>query len=169
MRLVADRVRKWRSSISGKLSTSTFCHPCILPCDALVFNPAVEVTPAGITGLNACDFVFNFDLLESLTSSSESFREFVEGHWDKVIQSAFVFQVQPLNPELSPFVIHAYPAVDGKARHSQVELPKSLKVVCRQQRITIGAFTTDGDAGYDITHNQQNEQHVRPRRLWPDT
>jgi hypothetical protein len=138
-------------------------------------------------------------LLESLTASCECFLEFIERHWDKVIQCAFVFQIQPLNPERSPFVIYAQPAVDEKARHSQVELLKSLKVVCGQQQITIGAFATDGDAGSDIVHNRQSEQHVRefeknrryamygdiytgkipnvqdtadggrPRGLWPDT
>jgi hypothetical protein len=159
--LVIDRVRKWRSGIAGKLSTSTTCPRCILACDALGFKPSVEVTPDGVTGLDVNDFDFNYDLLESLTSSAESFREFVEGNWDKVIESAFVFQIQPLNPNLSPFVVYAQPKVDGKARHEQVELLKSLKVLCGQQRITIGAFATDGDARYDVVHNQQSEHNLR--------
>jgi hypothetical protein len=158
--LITDRIRRWRSSISGKLSTSTFC-PVRFACAALAFKLSIEVTPDRITGLDVCDFDFNSDLLESLPSSSESFQEFVEGHWDKLFGSAFVFHIQPLNLNFPPFVIYAQPAVDGKGRHLQVELLKSVKISFGKQRITIDAFATDGDAGCDVVHNQQSELHVR--------
>jgi hypothetical protein len=40
----------------------------------------VEITPDGLAGLDIRDFGFNYDLLEPLTSSSQAFLEFVEGH-----------------------------------------------------------------------------------------
>jgi hypothetical protein len=76
----------------------------------------VEVTPDGLSGLDARDFDMDADLLERLTSSRKGFQEFVEWHWDHVLTAAFVFQIQPLNPGLQSFLIFAQPAKDSKAR-----------------------------------------------------
>jgi hypothetical protein len=67
----------------------------------------VEVTPDGLSGMDARDFDMDADLLERLTSSRKEFQEFVEGYWDHVFTATFVFQIRPLNPGLQPFLIFA--------------------------------------------------------------
>jgi hypothetical protein len=163
--LVLDRVRKWRASL-GEAVRSTDCPRCILACDALVCKPNVEVTADALSGLDARDFDLDGDLLESLTSSAKTFQEFIQGHWDHVLTAAFVFQVQPLNPKLRPFLIFAQAARDGKARAEQVELLKQLKLICSHGRITVGGFATDGDSAYDDFHEEQvrlNLVHFRKK------
>jgi hypothetical protein len=68
----------------------------------------VEVTPDDLLGLDARDFDMDVDLLERLRSSGKEFQEFV-GHRDHVLTAAFVFQIQPLNPGLQPFLIFVQP------------------------------------------------------------
>jgi hypothetical protein len=95
--LAVDRVRKGRNSMSGECSTSRFCPRCLLACHALVFKPSVEVMPEGLRELGISDF---------------DFLDFFEGHWGRVIKSAFGFQ--HLNPNLSAFAIYRQPAVNLK-------------------------------------------------------
>jgi hypothetical protein len=96
--LVLERVRAWHNELEGLPSQA--CPRCILVCDALACKPAVEVTPDGLSGLDVRDSDMDADLLERLTSSRKEFQEFLEGNWDRVVTTAFVFQIQPLNPGL---------------------------------------------------------------------
>jgi hypothetical protein len=72
-----------------------------------------------LAGLSVSDLDLSYDLLESLTSSSAAFQEFVGQHWDQVLHSAFGYQVQPLDLELELSVILVQPARDGKAKDPQ--------------------------------------------------
>jgi hypothetical protein len=55
-------------------------------------------------------------LFDSLLTSRKGFFDFVKTHWDRVLHAAFVFQVQPLNPDLQPFIALAQPATDGEGK-----------------------------------------------------
>jgi hypothetical protein len=46
---------------------------------------------------------------------------------------------------------------DGKASEQHAKLLADLKFICGRERITIGAFATDGDSGYDPLHETQSE------------
>jgi hypothetical protein len=87
-----------------------------MPCDALACKPRVEVTTRGLKGINVSDFDFDCDLVDSLLASCKGFLDFLKTHWDGILHAAFVFQVQPLGPDLRPFIALARPAADGKAR-----------------------------------------------------
>jgi hypothetical protein len=126
--LVLERVRAWRNGLEGLPNQA--CPRCILACDALACKLAVEVTPDGLSGLDAQDFEMDADLLERLTSSRKGFQEFIEEHCDHVLTAAFVFQIQPLNPGLQPFLIFAQPAKDGKARGDKTALLTTLSEIC---------------------------------------
>jgi hypothetical protein len=121
----------------------------------------VEVTSRGLKGLDVRDFDFDCELFESLLSSSTAFLDFIHTHWDRVLHAAFVFQIQPLDPDLEPFIVYAHPAADGKAREDHVRLLQDLKVVCGKERITIGAFAPDGDSGYDPLHEDQFALNIK--------
>jgi hypothetical protein len=120
----------------------------------LAGKPTVEVTPDGLSGLGARDFDMDADLLERLTSSRKEFQEFMEEHWDHVFSAAFVFQIQPLNAGLQPFLIFAQSAKDGKGRGGQTTLLTTLKEICGQGCITVGGLATDGDPVYGAFHEE---------------
>jgi hypothetical protein len=90
----------------------------------------VEVTDGRLTGLDVTQFEFNYDLVESLTSSSEAFNEFVAGHWDSVFQAAFVYQLQPLDPDLETCILFADPAPDGKTRDGELAMLRRIRDIC---------------------------------------
>jgi hypothetical protein len=120
--LVLDRVQKWHTAMGKEANLHSTVFPrCILACDARACKPSVEVTPDGLLGFHSNDFDFDCDLLESLTSSPDAFRDFVHRHWDRMLTAAFVFQIQPLDPRLRPFLTFAQPARDGKAREEQAD------------------------------------------------
>jgi hypothetical protein len=132
-----------------------------LACDALAFKPTVEVTDEEITGLDLANFELDYDLLESPPGSSSAFPEFVQGHEDDVFQSALIFQIQQLRHDLAPVMVCAESGTDDKARAPEVELLRSLKLTASRMHMTIGAFVTDGDSGYDLIHEKQNEINCR--------
>jgi hypothetical protein len=77
---IVDRVRAWACNFSTTIRASQ-CARCILSCDVLVVTPMARVCPITITGIDATDFHFNYDILETLPSSSQAFSECVDGHW----------------------------------------------------------------------------------------
>jgi hypothetical protein len=114
----------------------------------------VEVTDTELKGLDLTNFEFNYDLLESLTASGEAFREFVDGHWKNVLQAAFVYQLQPLDPNLETCILFVHAAPDGKARKNELDTLLRIRDICSRQHLTVGAFATDADSGYDPAHEK---------------
>jgi hypothetical protein len=161
--LAPARAKKWRCDIAHKFPAKARAgtHPrCILACEALACVGSVEVNPDSLTGLGVSDLDLPYDLLESLTSSSTAFQEFVTHNWDRVLRSAFVYQVQPIDPDFELFVIFAQPVRDGTARFPQVEALKGLRERCGHCRLTIGALVIDGDSGYDAIHQTQSKLNI---------
>jgi hypothetical protein len=152
--LVAERVRTWRNNLRGEIGHKD-CPRWILACDALACKPNVRKTTGGLKGIDVSDFDFECDLFDSLLASRKGFLDFVKTHWDRVHHAAFVFQVQPLDPDLRPFIALAQPAVDGKEREQHAQLFQYLRVICGRELITIGVFATNGDSGYDPVHETQ--------------
>jgi hypothetical protein len=91
MDLATARVRAWRSGISDGVR-GTYCPRCTLACDALACKRHVEVAKDTLIGLNVTDFDLNYHLLESSTSSSGTFRDFIRGEWNRGFHVDFVFQ-----------------------------------------------------------------------------
>jgi hypothetical protein len=146
--------------LSGQLGHKDY-PGCILACDALACKRDVEVTARGFKGLDASDFDFDGELFESLLSSRKAFLDFVKTHWDRVLHAAFVFQIQPLDPDLPAFLVYAQAAADGKAREAHARLLSDLKVVCGKERFAIGAFGADGDSWYDPLAEVQSTYNLR--------
>jgi hypothetical protein len=91
-------------------------------------------------------------LFDSLFASRKGFFDFVK---TGVLHAAFVLQVQPPDPDLRPFIALAQPAADGKAKEQHAQLLQDLKVTYGRERITIGAFATDGDSEDNPVHETQ--------------
>jgi hypothetical protein len=113
--LAVEWVRSWRNNLRGKVHYED-CPGCILACDALACKPSVEVTAGRLKGIDVSDLEIDCDLFDSFLASRKGFLDFLKTHPDGVLHAAFIFQVQPLDPELRPFITLAQPAADGKAR-----------------------------------------------------
>jgi hypothetical protein len=157
--LVVERVRSWRNNMHGKIGYKD-CPRCILACDALACKPSVEMTAGGLKGIDVSDFDFNCDFFDSLLTSRKGSLDFVKTQWDRVVHAVFVFQVQPLDPDLPSFIALAQPAADGKAREQHAQLLQDLKVICGKECITSCAFATDGDSGSDSVHETQAQGNL---------
>jgi hypothetical protein len=99
--LALERAQQWRIDVAVKFSEKFRfnIHPrCVLACDTLACALSVEVNPQGLAGLDVRDLDLSYYLLESLTSSSAAFQEFMRQHWDQVLHSAFASRVQPWIP-----------------------------------------------------------------------
>jgi hypothetical protein len=118
--LVVERVRTWRNNLPRKIAYKD-CPRCILACDALACKSSVEMTAGGLKDIDVSDFDFDCELFGSLLVSRKGFLDFAKTRWDRVLHAAFVFQVQPLNPDLRPFIALAQPAADGKAREQHTQ------------------------------------------------
>jgi hypothetical protein len=94
--------------------------------------------------------------IDGLLTSSSQFQEFVAAHWDRVYQAAFVFHLQPHNPAISSLALYVALRPDGKARKTEFEIIYELRIICKQQHITLRAFTVDGDTQYDSIHSEQD-------------
>jgi hypothetical protein len=68
-KLVSDRIHSWRRTISNKLKSRQSFPRCVITYDVLSCRPNVSVISEQIVGLDLNDF--NYDLLESVTPSSE--------------------------------------------------------------------------------------------------
>jgi hypothetical protein len=102
--------------------------------------------------LDASDFDFDSEVFESLCFLRKLFSSSSTLNWDRVLHPARVLQIQPLDLDLRPFRVYAQPAADGKAREQHAKLSTDLTLIGRRERITIGAFGTDGNSGYDPLH-----------------
>jgi hypothetical protein len=136
--LMVEWVRTWRNNMPGKIGHND-CLQCILVCDALPWKPSVEETTRSLKDISVSDSGFDCDLFDSLLASRKGFFDFVKTCWYQVLHAAFVFQVQPLGPDLRPFIALAQPAADRKARKQHAQLLQDLKVIRESERITTGA------------------------------
>jgi hypothetical protein len=121
------------------------------------------MTVGGLKGIDVSDFNFDCDLSDSLVASCKRLSDFVKTHWDPVLHAAFVFQVQPLDPDLRPFIALAQPAADGNAREQRALLLQDLTVIYGRERFAIGDFVTDGDSGYDPVHKTKTRWNCSRR------
>jgi hypothetical protein len=112
-------VKVWGESVCGGFGSLAF-PGCVIACDGLALKPAVEVTDEKLIILDLTQFEFNSDFLEWLTSSGEAFQEFVGEHSDGVFQTAFVYQLQSLDPHLEMSIFFAERATDGQARAQEL-------------------------------------------------
>jgi hypothetical protein len=158
--LIAKRIKEWRRrACAGGYRWEKYPR-CVIASDALAFRPSVEVTNEKLTGVDLTDLEFDGDVLQELTSSSTAFADFVSVHWKSILHAAFVYQLQPLDPNLDTCVLFVHGAPDGKARARELAMLKQIKEIASRKHVTIGAFATDGDSGYDPKHTKNFEANM---------
>jgi hypothetical protein len=100
----------------------------ILSVDAIAFRPMVTISDAGsVDGLKDLTHLDNPDLLTQFLADPAAFSEFLRQHWDSTDTALFVFQIQPLHPNLTCCIVHVMPAVSGKENNEMVERLHAVK------------------------------------------
>lgn len=71
-----------------------------------------------------------------------------------MIRAAFIYQIQPLNADLRPFVIHIKETINGKANTEIIDLLYQISKISKNMNINIRAFSFDGDNAYSELNQQ---------------
>ena len=150
------------SSYKDSNHLSTF--DATLAVDALYFTPEVEIDNEG----NVSGMIFSGQNKNSLPKELFSlfaddpgqFAEFLSRNSGFMIKAAFVFQIQPFDCKLKPFVVHIKSATNGKANNTIVELLQEIKRIAKNRNINIRSFAFDGDNAYLNLHIIYYESYI---------
>ena len=121
-----------------------------LAVDAVFFKPEVKISvDKCVKGI----LLTSSEVAE--TAKIENYQDmklFLQKHWQSVIKSGFVFQVQPYLLQYKPFVVHIKPASNGKASEDIVNLLHQIRAKLKNRRIVIKSYAFDGDGAYRKLH-----------------
>jgi hypothetical protein len=159
------RIREWRNSQHIPPHQQI---RAVLAVDAVAFKPEVVVSPGSIQGIDVSELIAGDmdSLIEDMLGSREKFLDFVNRNWNDVIQAAFIWQIQPLDPDVKPLVFYAQTSRDGKARQEHIDMIEVLVREGFRRHVTLSIVAADGDNGYNHLHDQQYEWHLR-NCPWP--
>ena len=132
--------------------------------DAIFFTPEVKVSDDSIFE----GILFSQEEIELISKNCFSkFKKnpnelqiFLQLNNNKIIRTAFVFQVQPYQKIYSNFVVHVEPAVNGKANKKIVDMLKYIKDVLKNRNISIMSFAFDGDSAYSQMHEEYFNSYI---------
>ena len=147
----------------SNISKSAVIDAC-LAVDAICFTPDVKITNDsevyGIDLNEEFDFYKEHKIYKSLSEDIGRLETFIKLNWEKVIKSAFVFQVQPYDIRLKPFVIHVFPTPNGKGSDIIISLLDKIRQDLKKWRINIRSFAFDGDNSYLELHRAFYESYI---------
>ena len=147
---------------NNKLKKSETIEVC-LAVDAVAFTPEMQITSNGeVKGVNPltaktsisprCFSLFSKDPIE--------LEKFIKANSNEILKAGFVFQVQPYDIMLQPFVIHVYPTVNGKGNETIVELLHKIRKICKSRNLTVKSYAFDGDTAYMELHKLYYESYI---------
>jgi hypothetical protein len=91
------------------------------------------------------DIQLENDFVRVLVESDPAFREFVAQNWGRVRQAAFVWDLQSLDPEISPLVLYVTRRANRHAKAEDLEIQTDPRKLCAEEHITLEIFTADDD------------------------
>jgi hypothetical protein len=87
----------------------------ILAVDAVAIHPVITIYENGeIEEIEDVNNLTSPDIFTQFVVHPIKFHEFTFQHWDAASSSLFVYQLQPLTPELACFGVHVVKATNGK-------------------------------------------------------
>ena len=132
----------------------------ILGVDAASVNPAVTIfNDQSIKGLvNNYESKDKFFTQGSVTL--QLFEEWLKNNSKLMVNSMFLFNIQPLNPNLNSFIIHIHPSNCGKGEKLIIQILNNLKDQLKKFDINTVAFAADGDSIFRPMHVQNINDHI---------
>lgn len=148
----SDLVKEWRNA--NQIQSKAYIS-CILSVDALCFRPEISVSPNGdVTGIQNFIHDDRTDIFQTFSEDPEQFVLFLQENWKDALAAAFVFQLQPLSPDLPNLIIHIMPHIHGKASVDQVLNLDYFRDILKRNKITIKGYAFDGDSAYSKLHEK---------------
>jgi hypothetical protein len=96
--------------------------------DVVAFWPKVTITEVGeVHGLTNLKRLDDPELFTEFLKDPRDFAQFFQNRQKETYSSVFAFHIQPVNPTFPCFVIHVYPAENGKENPQAVENLLTLK------------------------------------------
>ena len=130
--------------------------------EAILAVDACSVTPslALYSNQTIVSFTSKYQITKELVSSNIMvFEEWLRMNSHLMIKALFVFQVQPISPNIEPFVIHVFPSNNGKANEHILFLLDQISAKLSEKSINIIGFALDGDSFISQRHDKNIEKH----------
>lgn len=134
-------------------------EPVILAVDACSVNPTVSIFSNGTVEGLIEKYQMSKDLLTQSSTTISVFEEWMQNVSSLVIDSYFVYHVQPLNPSLNNFILHIVPSKGGKGNNSTISTLKKLAKILQSVNITVVSFSSDGDTFATPSHTNNIKKH----------
>lgn len=141
----------------------------ILAVDAISLDPYVKVLENGtVTGVFK-DTNLTKEQIEELRHEIKRQETYINTLKNVTVSSAFVYQIQPLNPMYPCSVVFIEPSNNGKAAYKQIQNLIQIRDVFQENGFQILAFASDGDSAYKWLTNKTLSKHQLLTRPIIDT
>ena len=133
---------------------------CILSVDAIAFSPDVTITKDNkIIGLKKDVFQNIENPYQFFCENAQQWLNSLMINWNQIENYAFVYYIQPINPDYSCSIIHFSPSPQGKATNIQCETLETLRNKLKNHKMYVLGFAFDGDNCYDFYHDSFFSQY----------
>ena len=137
----------------------TLNEPVILAVDACSVNPTVSIFSNGTVKGLIHEYQMDSDLLTQASNTISVFEKWMVNVSKMIVDSYFVYQVQPLSPNLNSFILHIETSKSGKANISTLLMLKKLARILQSVNITVVSFASDGDNFASSSHDYNIKIH----------
>ena len=141
--------------------------PGVLAVDALSLDPYIKVDNTGnVTGIIG-NIKLSSDDLSKVKNVVKEQEELIKRLKNITINSAFVYQFQPINSYYRCFTVYVQSATSGKATQKQVETLYTISKKLKQMNFSVFSFASDGDPMYHklITDNVKRWNCIKERPI----
>ena len=145
---ITERYRK-----SNKIDDTQIVHG-VLACDAISTNTYLRVNKAGYVTGTISDIFLPPESLGLLAEEISKQEELLMNLKNETISDAFIFQYQPLDDKLPPFIVHIVPSNSGKASTNITKTFKKLAAQLKLKNFLTLAYATDGDSAFNQFANK---------------
>lgn len=127
-----------------KNETQVSSESFVLAVDALSSTPFANIRKnLSVTGLMTDDV--NADESFLIEYSIEKFENFIQKHSDQIVNSLFIYSLQPLSHKLPTFFIYILPYNSGKANNFTTSTLNEISEICLMNEINIIGIASNGD------------------------
>lgn len=117
----------------------------ILAIDACSVNPTVSIFSNRTVEVLLEKYQMSDDLLTQSSTTISVFEEWMSNISNLVVDSYFIYHVQPLNPNLNNFILYISPSKGGKWNNMTIKTFKKLAKILQSINISVVSFASNGD------------------------
>jgi hypothetical protein len=119
----------------------------------VAIRPVITICENGeIEVIEDVNNLTSLDILTLFVVHPIEFREFIFQHWNAAYSSLFVYQLQPLTPELACCAVHVVKATNGKGNDRTVGKLEDIAEILDLKGFCIIGCAFDGDSCSNRLH-----------------